>query len=66
MDTSKQYFIRSKGKGEFITYHLISLDVFEMIDDFFSTEQAAKQYAEKKQLTIIDYTEKFEPEEIGK
>lgn len=66
MDTQKHYFIRSKGKGEFITFHLISLDAFEMLDDFFSTEQAAKQYAKKKQLTIIDYTEKFETEEIGK
>ncbi|MFA9213827.1 MAG: hypothetical protein ACEQSR_08265 [Candidatus Methylacidiphilales bacterium] len=66
MDTSKNYFIRSKGKGEFITFHLISSDVFEMLDVFFNTELAAKQYAEKKQLTIIDYTEKFELEEIGK
>ncbi len=55
----KQYFIRTKGKDEFKTYHLICLDNFEILDIFFNSELEAKQYAAKKSLIIVDYIEPF-------
>lgn len=58
----KEYFIRTKGKDEFKTYHLICLDNFEMLDVFFNSELEAKQYAAKKSLIIVDYIETFEVE----
>jgi hypothetical protein len=39
----KKYFIRTKGKNEFKTYHLICLDNFDMLDIFFTSELEAKQ-----------------------
>ena len=57
---NKKYFIRTKGKDEFKTYHLISLDNFETLDIFFNSELEAKQYASKKSLMIVDYIETFE------
>ena len=59
----KEYFIRTKGKDEFKTYHLICLDNFEMLDVFFNSELEAKQYAAKKSLIIVDYIETFETED---
>lgn len=58
----KEYFIRTKGKDEFKTYHLICLDNFETLDFFFNSELEAKQYAAKKSLIIVDYIETFETE----
>jgi len=58
----KEYFIRTKGKDEFKTYHLICLDNFEMLDVFFNSELEAKQYAAKKSLVIVNYIETFETE----
>lgn len=58
----KEYFIRTKGKDEFKTYHLICLDNFELLDVFFNSELEAKQYAAKKSLIIVDYIETFETE----
>ena len=55
----KQYFIRSKGKNEFKTYHLLLLDNFSMLDVFFTSELEIKQYAAKKNLIIVDYKENF-------
>lgn len=59
---NNEYFIRTKGKDEFKTYHLISLDNFDMLDVFFHSELEAKQYATKKSLIIVDYKETFETE----
>ena len=56
----KEYFIRTKGKDEFKTYHLICLDNFEILDIFFNSELEAKQYAAKKSLIIVDYKDIFE------
>jgi hypothetical protein len=56
---NKEYFIRTKGKYEFKTYHLICLNDFTMLDMFFNSELETKQYAEKNSLKIVDYKENF-------
>ena len=52
-----KYFIRTTGKNEFKTYHLISLDNFEMLDMFFNSKLEAKEYAKNNSLKIVDYKE---------
>lgn len=59
---NKKYFIRTKGKDEFKTYHLICLDNFATLDVFFNSELEAKQYAATRSLIIVDYIETFETE----
>lgn len=50
-----KYFIRPSGKGEFLTFHLIESETFEMLDVFFNSEEDAIEYANKKSLLIVDY-----------
>jgi len=52
---NKDYFIRSSGKGEFKTYHLISTIYFHMLDVFFNTDLEAKKYAKEHGLIIAEY-----------
>ena len=66
MKNQNEYFIRTKGKAEFKTYHLIQNETFDMLDIFFNSALEAKQYAEKNSLIIVDYKETFETEENGK
>ena len=57
---SKEYFIRTKGKHEFKTYHLICIDDFNMLDIFFDSALEAQKSAEKNLLKIVDYKEDFD------
>jgi len=66
MKNQNEYFIRTKGKAEFITYHLIQNETFDMLDIFFNSELEAQQYAEKNSLIIVEFKETFETEENGK
>jgi hypothetical protein len=66
MKNQNEYFIRTKGKSEFKTYHLIQNKTFDMLDIFFSSELEAQQYAGKKSFMIVEYKETFETEENGK
>lgn len=52
-----KYFIRPSGKGDFLTFHLIESETFEMLDVFFSSEEDALEYANKKSLLIVDYND---------
>lgn len=62
MNTTKKYFIRTKGKTEFKTYHLINLETFDMLDNYFNSEKEAKEYAVKNSIEIVEYVETFENE----
>lgn len=62
MNITKKYFIRTKGKGEFKTYHLIKVETFDMLDNYFSSEKEAKEYAVKNSIEIVEYVETFENE----
>lgn len=66
MKNQNEYFIRTKGKAEFKTYHLIKNETFDMLDIFFNSELEAQQYAVKNSLMIVEYQETFETEENGK
>ena len=52
---NKDYFIRTSGKGEFQTFHLINVIDFSLIDVFFNSEEEAKHYAHKYCLGIVEY-----------
>lgn len=62
MKITKKYFIRTKGKAEFKTYHLINLESFDMLDNYFNSEKEAKEYAVKNAIEIVEYVETFENE----
>jgi hypothetical protein len=66
MKNQNEYFIRTKGKAEFKTYHLIKNETFDMLDIFFNSELEARQYAKINSLMIVEYKETFESEENGK
>jgi hypothetical protein len=66
MKNQNEYFIRTKGKADFKTYHLIKKETFDMLDIFFNSELEAQQYAEKNALMIVEYKETFEAEQNGK
>lgn len=59
MKTSNKYFIRTKGKAEFKTYHLINEETFDMLEIFFNSEKDAKVFAEKNSIEIVEYVESF-------
>ena len=61
-----EYFIRSKGKAEVKTFHLINIDTFDMLDSFFNSEIGALEFATKHSLKIVEYKETFEKIENGK
>ncbi len=66
MKNQNEYFIRTKGKAEFKTYHLIKNETFDMLDIFFNSELEAQQFAEKKSIIIVEYKETFKTEENEK
>lgn len=66
MKNQNEYFIRTKGKSEFKTYHLINSETFDMLDIFFNSEIEIQKYAEKNSLKIVEYKESFETVENGK
>ena len=63
MKSKDKYFIRTKGKNEFKTYHLINADTIDMLEMFFTSQLQAIEYASKHNLIIIEYNEKFETDE---
>jgi hypothetical protein len=52
-----EFFIRTTGKGEFKSFHLINVDSFNMIDAFFSSKMEASKYAENHGLKVVSYRE---------
>lgn len=62
MNASKKYFIKTKGKAEFRTYHLINVETFDMLDIYFSSENEVEEYVYKNSIEIVEYVETFESE----
>ena len=58
----KKYFIRTKGKEEFKTFHLINIENFDMLDMFFNSELEAKEYAFHNSIDIVEFKEIFNQE----
>jgi hypothetical protein len=53
----KSFFIRAAGKGDFKVFNLISREEFALLDVFFSSEEEARLFADKRNLRIVDYNE---------
>lgn len=60
MTLSNKYFIRTTGKDEFKTYHLINVVTFDMLDNFFNSERDAVEFANKASIEIVEYSESLE------
>jgi len=56
-EKSKSFFIRAAGKGDFQVLNLIRLEDFALVDVFFTSEEEARLFADKKNLRIVDYNE---------
>jgi hypothetical protein len=50
-------FIRTSGKGDFKIVNLISRATFALVEVFFSSEEEARLFADKRKLRIVDYDE---------
>jgi len=53
----KKYFVRTTGKGEMKTYHLINVKDFSQLDIFFNSEQEIYKYVKEHFLEIVEFNE---------
>lgn len=56
-ETGESFFMRTSGRGDFKVVNLISQSTFALVDVFFTSEEDARLFAEKRKLRIVDYTE---------
>jgi hypothetical protein len=56
-EKGESVFIRTSGKGDFKVFNLIRLEDFALIDAFFTSEEEARLFADKRNLRIVDYNE---------
>lgn len=56
-EKGESVFIRTSGKGDFKIVDLINRSTFALVDAFFTSEEEARLFAEKRNLRIVDYTE---------
>jgi hypothetical protein len=53
----ESFFIRTSGKGDLKVVNLISRATFALIDAFFTSEEEARLFADKRNLRIVDYND---------
>jgi hypothetical protein len=56
-EKGESFFIRTSGKGDFKVVNLINRSTFALVDAFFTSEEEARFLADKRNLTIVDYSE---------
>jgi len=56
-DTGESFFMRTSGKGDFKAVNLINRSTFSLIDAFFTSEEEARLFADKRNLRIVDFDE---------
>jgi len=56
-EKGESFFIRTSGKGDLKVVNLISRATFALIDAFFTSEEEARLFADKRNLRIVDYNE---------
>jgi len=56
-EKGESFFIRTSGKGDFQVFNLISREDFALVDVFFTSEEEARLFADKRNLRIVDYSE---------
>jgi hypothetical protein len=61
-EKGESVFIRTSGKGDFQVFNLISREDFALVDVFFTSEEEARLFADKRNLRIVDYDENICPD----
>jgi len=56
-EKGESFFIRTCGKGDFKVVNLINRPTFALIDAFFTSEEEARLYADKRNLRIVNYND---------
>jgi len=56
-EKGESVFIRTSGKGDFKIVNLINRSTFALVDVFFTSEEEARLFADKRNLRIVDYNE---------
>ena len=56
-EKGESVFIRTSGKGDFQVFNLISREDFALVDVFFTSEEEARLFADKRNLIIVDYND---------
>jgi hypothetical protein len=56
-EKGESFFIRTCGKGDFKVVNLINRATFDLVDVFFTSEEEARLFADKRSLRIVDYNE---------
>ena len=56
-EKGESFFIRTSGKGDLKVVNLISRATFALIDVFFTSEEEARLFANKRNLRIVDFNE---------
>ena len=54
-EKGESFFIRASGKGDVKVVNLINRAAFALADVFFTSEEEARLFAEKRNLRIVDY-----------
>ena len=49
------FFMRTCGKGDFKVVTLINRSTFDLIDVFFTSEEEARLFTDKRNLRIVDF-----------
>jgi len=54
-EKGESFFIRTSGKGDLKVFNLINRGDFALVDAFFSSEEKARLFAEKRNLRIVAF-----------
>ena len=54
-ERGESFFIRASGKGDVKVVNLINRATFALADVFFTSEEEARLFAEKRNLRIVDF-----------
>jgi hypothetical protein len=56
-EREESFFLRTSGEGDLKVVNLISRSTFALIDVFFTLDEEARTFADKRNLRIVDYSE---------
>ena len=56
-EKGESFFMRTCGKGDFKIVNLINRSTFSLVDAFFTSEDEARLFADKRNLTIVAFDE---------
>jgi len=56
-EKGESVFIRTSGKGDLKIVNVINRATLALVDVLFTSEEEARLFADKRNLTIVDYSE---------